>query len=180
MALFKYEVGTRYHPGKTRWAEAGEYNFRMGAHELRLFWARPSVQEIQAVRQGQLEVALLVAPPVLWFLYRVDGGCDWSDAPYTWHLLPQDQRIPPEPLTGEQRALLNVVLVDASDGIIKALRAVSLSPELSQALHGAIAEQRAAPWDTAAYDRARTAAYQRYATSAHMARAARWRGVAGT
>jgi len=179
MALYKYEVGTLYHPGKTSFQEAGEYNYRSGAHELRLFWASPSAREVHAVQNGQIEVALLVGPPVLWFLYRIDGGCDWSDAPYTWHLLPPDQRMPPEPLTGEARMLLNVVLVDATTGLIRALRAATLSPAVSQALHAAIAEQMAAPWDAAAYDRARTATYARYPTSADMARAARWRGVAG-
>ena len=69
MALYRYEVGQLYHPGRTQWAEAGEYNFRDGAHELRLFWNRPSPREIEAVKTGQVEVALLIDPPVIRFLY---------------------------------------------------------------------------------------------------------------
>ena len=52
MALYRYEVGQLYHPGRTQWAEAGEYSFRDGAHELRLFWNRPSPREIEAVKTG--------------------------------------------------------------------------------------------------------------------------------
>jgi hypothetical protein len=67
-----------------------------------------------ARRKGKSEVILL--------LYRIEGFANWSDAPYSWHLVPEQLRTDPD-----ERALMTVVLVDAGAGIIRALRAVASS-----------------------------------------------------
>jgi hypothetical protein len=115
---------------------------------------------------------------------RPGAGVPWSDAPYSFHRLadsgvPEAERaLPPDPkafldrlaaagkdawkagrLPGEEftcdsRALLQILLIDAATGIIRCLRAVTLSPEFTRALFGAIRDQAARPWDRAAYERA--------------------------
>ena len=79
------------------------------------------------------------------------GGIPWSDAPSHYHLVPQAERIPPpEPgqLTPESRALLEVILVNATGGQIRAMRQLSLSPEFTRAMFRAIAHQAARPFDS--------------------------------
>jgi hypothetical protein len=164
------EIGKLYHPGVRCWPEGGEYNFRSGGHELLLRFARPAAQEIEDVRRGDCEFALALVGDILFFLYRFGQVAGWSDAPYTWHLLPEDQRIPPQPPdTGESRALLQVILLDASTGIVRALRGVTLSPAFTRSLHTAIQVQMGTPWaGWKEYDRQLATAYRRYRSSADL------------
>ena len=95
-------------------------------------------------------------------LYRFGHGVDWSDAPYSIHLVqPQEDRIlPPEVV--DAGVILNIVLVDASTGIIKALRAISMPPGFTQPLHKAIREQAAMPFTRAAYNGELESLYKGY------------------
>lgn len=151
--MHAFEVGKPYIEGKTRWEEAADYNFRGGEHELRLFFNNPNPQEVEMIRFGLSRFALAVTGPVIWLAFKF-GDLPWSDASFSIHLVPEAERQPPPPLTREQqRALLNVILVDAATGIVKVLRAVSFSPSFSNALHKAIRAQWEAGWPgTDVYD----------------------------
>ena len=150
-----FEVGKPYIAGRVNWPEGAEYNYHAGAHELRLFINSPSPKEIAAVSNWTSEFALAVEPPVILFLYRFVYGIDWRDAPYSWHLVPADQRTLPDPEGPETGAPLHVILVDAGSGLVRALRAVTFSPEFTRTLHGAIRVQAESPWPgQAAYDAA--------------------------
>ena len=66
------------------------------------------------MRAGNAEFALLIYGLAIFFLYRFEKAIAWSDAPYSWHLVPADERqLPETPESAETRALLSVVLVDA-------------------------------------------------------------------
>lgn len=186
--LHRYEVGKPYSPSRSQWPEMGEYNYRDGGHELRLFLASPSPQEIKEIGTGRAEFALLggeVAPDVLFLLYRF-GSMAWSDAPYSWHLVEQQlpgQELPPPldaPDDSAYRALLSVILVDAGTGVIRALRAISFSLEFTRALHRAVREQAARSWPgEGEYNRQLQAAYSRWPSSQGMVNSARVRCVGG-
>lgn len=148
-----YQVGSLYHPDRTHWPEVAQYNYRGGEHELTIFLERPRTKELEAARVGAADFALIASPPVLLLCYRFGDGLPWSDAPYSWHLVPDAERtLPPEPELAE-RALLHVVVVDAATGIIRVLRALTLAPEFSRALHRAIRAQSRIPWSSHAFDR---------------------------
>jgi len=153
----KYSVGRPYNPNRVSWPECVQYNYRGGEHELALFWLAPSAQDIAAVRRGEVELAPLYARPVLYMLYRIEGACGWSDAPYSIHLVPAGERVSPPPES--RRTLLHVILVDAGSGIVRALRALSMSPELAAAIYAGVRDQLTAPWDRVAYDAAIARAY---------------------
>jgi hypothetical protein len=61
---------------------------------------------------------------VLLYRFRHDqGGVPWSDATYQYHLVPEAQRVPPSDprtLTPETRALLHIILANATGGEILA------------------------------------------------------------
>lgn len=125
-------------------ADAGEYLYYDAGHELRLFWSRPSEREIRSVKSGECEFGLLVEEGLVCLAYRF-GAEPVSEAMYSWHLVPEDRRqTPPETGPGS-RAFLTTVLTDAATGIVRAIRAVSLSPDFTRALHRAIHEQAGGP-----------------------------------
>lgn len=83
--------------------------------------------------------------------------------------MPEDRRQIP-PATGEEEhALLTCVLADAATGVVRAIRALTLSPGFTAALHGAIREQETRPWaGPAEHDAAIRRAYGRYANTEAM------------
>ena len=133
-------VGDLYIPSRKRWPEGAEYNFSAAGHELRLFFNSPTAAEVRAVRRAPIHI-LLFAPPVIDLVWKIDGIGEWSDCPYSWHLLTDSHRVLPAETGDQQHALLNVLLIDASNGILKAIRAVSLPPHATARLHAAIIER---------------------------------------
>jgi hypothetical protein len=164
--MYRLEVGKPYNPAVPHQPcpEGGEYNYRGGVHELLLRFAKLTAQEIEDVRRGDSEFALAQAEGILFFLYRFGQAIRWSDAPYTWHLVPQEHRTDPEPpATPNTRAVLHVILLDATTGIVAGLRLVTLSPDLTRALFEAIQAQTQTTWaGWKEYDRHLAAAYRKY------------------
>lgn len=149
-----YAVGKLYHPSRTRWPETAQYNFRAGHHELVLFYADPSKDEVREIAKARCEFALVERESAIVLCFRFGSG-EWSDAPFSWHLVPERERdLPSADLEAEKRAVLTVVLVDAGTGITRALRQVSWTPAFTRAMHEAIRKQADAPWDDLAFGRA--------------------------
>lgn len=167
-------VGQPYIPGRTEFPEAVQYQYRSGAHELLMWLRSPSPREVQSIRRGSCSFALYTEGDLLVFLYEFEPAIPWSDAPFSIHLLPEDQRtIPPPAEMAEPRALLQIVLVDAATGLVQVLRAVTFSPAFTAALHLAIRRQAERGWPgDAEYDRQLQALYRRFPTSMALRRAA--------
>jgi hypothetical protein len=149
------EVGKPYDPSRPWWPEGADYNFRSCQHELRLFVARPTPKEVAAVEEGPVEIGMFVEPEGLSVVTRFGPSLSF-DCSYQWHRVDPAERVPPPPpeeTSPELRALLAIILVDASTGLVRALRAVSYSPEFTRALHRAIADQAAAPFNAKAHER---------------------------
>jgi hypothetical protein len=164
-----YQVGRPYIPGRAGFPEGVEYNFRAGEHELLFFFYSPSRAEVKALRTGECEFALAVEGPVIFLLYRFGTAINWSDAPYSWHLIPPDQCTLPEAQGPDTRALLQIIVVDAVSGLLLALRVVTFSPTFTGALYAAIRAQAENSWvGQAAYDAALADLYRRYPTSADL------------
>jgi hypothetical protein len=167
------EVGKLYNPTRRSWPELVHYDYREAGHELAIFWNAPSRREIQAVSKEPIEFGLLIEPPALFFHSQfslMGAPISTANSPYQWWLnRPEDRRLPnPEP-TEDERILLSIVLIDAETGILKVIRAVSLSPEFSALLHQAIREQAAAPFVGAeAYGAHLQQVYARYPTPESM------------
>ena len=149
--IYTYTVGQLYNPKRRHWPEASQLYWRDGAHELVLFLASPSPEEVQDIRDGRLELALLPYRSALFLLYQF-GRMPWSDVPYNIHLVERvmgPQVLPSRldsPDDETYRAWLHVVLVDAVTGIVQALRAVSMSPAFTRRLHQEIRAQREVEW----------------------------------
>ena len=173
-----YRVGAPYDPRRRSWPEGADYNFRSGGHQLRLFLARASKSEVEAVEDGKIGFGLLLAPPDIVVISRFHapgaGRVVMSfDCSYQWHRGdPAERTAPPawEEVSPALRAPCTVLLIEATDGILKATRAVSFSPEFTRSFHRAIAEQAALPYDPASHDRAIAETVGRYDTDQLWAR----------
>lgn len=168
--MYAYKVGELYHQDRTVWEERTEYNFREGGHELRIFMAHLTAREIADVRFNEAEFGLFVQGDILLFLYRFGRSIPWGDAPYSWHLVPPEGRTLPEPAhMAEPHLLLTVFLVEATTGILKAIRQLTFSPAFGAALSLAILEQSQRPWPGGrGYDMQLGAVYTRYPRSSDL------------
>jgi tetratricopeptide (TPR) repeat protein len=165
------QVGKPYIEGETSLEEAVKYNWSPDEHVFLLFFRNPQPHEEKAVRSGKAEFALVIEQDIIFMLFRFHGahqrqqGIDWSDAPYSWHLLPATaRRLPPEPqrLGPEEHTELHIVLINANTGIVFAIRKVRLSHEFTVQLYQAIRAQASRPFDKDAYLRQLDQLYTKY------------------
>ncbi|MDH3600903.1 MAG: hypothetical protein OEU26_14860, partial [Candidatus Tectomicrobia bacterium] len=63
---------------------------------------------------------ILTQRPIIFFLLRFEGVSSWADAPYSFHLVPVEERsLPPDHLSPQTRAVVTVLLVEARSGIVQ-------------------------------------------------------------
>lgn len=149
----KYELksGELYHPDRTEWPEAVEYNYFSGTHELRFLLKNPSRYVIEVIRKMPVQLGLYLQGDIILLVYKfidykkqlvpVNGY-----SPFSIHLVPDNLRTLPQlPADTEHTEELRVHLVDADTGILRAARVVYLSPEFSSALCTSIIEQSKTP-----------------------------------
>jgi hypothetical protein len=165
------KVGEPYLADYTSYDEGARYTYYKEAHDLVLFWNRPSAAEIAGCRDRTITIGLYVNGAAAFLLYKIDGVCEWSDVAFNVQRIPEAEReLPGEP-TGE-RGRLRLTLVDAEDGLIKAKRLVSLDKVMTQALRHAMREQTERPFVAPLYDLAVQETYARFPDSDAMAAAA--------
>lgn len=158
------KVGERWSPAHTQYDEGVRYVYRNGAHELTLFWPAPTLGEIQGLRDAPVEVGLFTHGPAAFLLYKIKDVCEWSDAAFNVHLVPDAERELPQELPGD-RSRMKITLVNSEDGIVQARRLVSLDKVMTQALRHCMQEQMAAAFNRALYDAAVAEVHSRYADS---------------
>lgn len=161
-------VGQRWSPDYTRYDEGVRYVYRNGAHELTLFWPEPTRAEIEGLMRADITAGLFTHGAAGFFLYKIQDVCEWSDAAFNIHLLPETERELPQEAPGE-RARLKITLVNTEDGVIMARRMVSLDKVLTQALRHAMREQAAQAFNRLLYDAAVQDVHGRYADSDALA-----------
>ena len=153
--MYAIEVGKLYDPHRRRWPEGADYDFRGGAHELCIFLDGATAAEVEAIKSGPVEFGFFADPMGLFLITRF-GSQHSFDCSYNWHRVAMAERTLPPPTDETSPALrapCTIILVDAADGIVLALRSVTFSPEFSRALHRAIADQVVAPYNGAAHRR---------------------------
>ena len=153
--LHALKVGKPYAPRRRSWSEGADYNFRSGAHELRIFLARPTRSEVEAIRSGPVDFGFFTEPMGL-FLITQFGSRLSFDCSYHWQRMAEvtgDRMLPPpsEETSPALRALVAIILVEATSGVVLVLRAVTFSPEFTRAIDRSIADQAAGPYDPAGH-----------------------------
>jgi hypothetical protein len=143
-----YRVGELFRRGRITWPEGGVFTYSRGGLELTLFLSNIRDDIVHDVRQGEVELALIVELPLIVVTYRFGQSIPWDDVPYSWHLQPMGWRVIPTIKSSlETRALLWITLVGANDGLIHAQRGVTLSPQFTCSLYEAIRAQALMAFD---------------------------------
>lgn len=146
------EIGQRYHSDVDHWDEAVQYSYGSGQHDLTLFVPSPTPMEVAAVHAGRIRIGVITRHGVVMLVYDIGGLT--GDAPFSWHRLPADQQIVPDPLPDGMGITLPIILVDADTGIVLAIRVVTGHPHVSQRLVEAVRAQATGGWDPSAHDAA--------------------------
>jgi hypothetical protein len=177
-------VGTLYDPALRELPEASTLDFRdQAVAELLLSYRAPSRDEGASVNGKVCDFALHAEGPLVALCYRIGPpprGIPWYYATYSWHLAgrPGWLALPP-PAEGDPWSL-RMVLVNASDGLVRATRTLSLDPEFCRAFHGAIHAQAHRAWDQAEHDDALAELQRRHPRGDALAAACQHRTRGGT
>ena len=146
-------VGKPLQPGKTGYQEASWLDYTETGPILLMAVNNPTTKEIEAVRSGRIELALYEKGPVLWFLYKIRGFGPWSDCPFSIRLYDDKGRTFDwsEEIEDGMGIGLQIILIDASTGIVKVLRLVGLPTEFSRTFRAMILRQTERSFDKTAY-----------------------------
>ncbi|HQU85046.1 MAG TPA: hypothetical protein PKY59_18035 [Pyrinomonadaceae bacterium] len=137
-------LGKPLYVGRDELPEAIEYNYRAGDHTLLLSMKNLHPREIEAVRSESAEFGLYCEDGIIFLLYRFGEILPWSDSAFSWwNVAEEDRRIPQHRKSPAERILLKIILVEASTGIVEAIRVTTFSPEFTERLHRAIRGQAA-------------------------------------
>ena len=122
--------------------EAIEYNYQAGDHTLLLSMKNLNPSEIKAVREEPAEFGLHCEDGIIFLLYRFGEILPWSDSAFSWwNVAEEDRRIPEQRKHPAERILLKIILIEATTGVVKAIRVTTFSPEFTERLHRAIRGQ---------------------------------------
>jgi hypothetical protein len=168
-------VGHPYLKGKTAWPQAMTYQYERSGHILRIFLRTPSPEEVEAIWQGPAHFGLFTEGHVIFLCFRFYTQANaltyYGEAPFSIHLVPEDYHKSPDldfpPGVG---AALSIILVNAENGLVEALRVLALGHKFSKRLHRAIREQERRPFNQAAYEQQLKRLFGRY-TSEQLWRA---------
>lgn len=182
-----YSVGKPFDPQVKQWPEGGMYIYHQEVHHYLLLFHHIRLFEQRAFERGTARFGLYVEEDVIIVLLKMDDthgrqGIKWLDAPYSWHLVPaQAQTLPepPEAIPADLGAIFTLFLIEASTGIITAMRSLNVSHDFTKHLHQAIREQTTRPFDKQAYLRQIEALRRKFPTPLSMAQAAQARCLGG-
>ena len=140
------------------------YNYSQGGHHVTVALPNMIEREEQELRSGSPQFALTVESGIIFLLSKF-GEMPWMDAPFHWWLNPPALRMTPPSVGPNERVLVAITAVDSVTNLVRVLRAVTPSHELSRALHEAIRRQARSSWKGEAnYDRQLAKVYRQFTT----------------
>ena len=142
------KVGMPFILGVTALPEDTAYNYTPGGHTLTLCVSDPTRGQIHAVQNEAAVFGLFEREHTLFILAKF-GRLPWQASYYNWWINAPVLR--PDPCH-DLRCLkggiaVSVCMVNASNGILEALRSVTLSHEFSRALLWKVSDQTKPPFD---------------------------------
>jgi hypothetical protein len=126
------QVGQPYIPGQGKLEEKIRYRLDNEGHSLLIVKTKITDQEIEDIKSGAVELGVYIDGPIIFLLFKF-GTSKWNDAPYSWHTVPSGIRVYPQEALKDNT--LMVVLVEATDGLVKAVREIPLTAEFASQLN---------------------------------------------
>ena len=160
-------VGLPHGGTAERHTEGPRYNFRYSRHTLDIFLDSPTPDEVRIFRTAPCRMGIWQDEPVLWVIFRLDG-MEWADAPYTPYLVEPEGRTFPTLEDENSRCPLVMTMNDALDGTVRAIRLITMSPEMTRRVHQAARSMLEQPGDLERYHARVAETYQQYPSTADM------------
>ncbi len=179
--LHRADVGalTPFREGHDLWPPGSHYRHHRRGHELIRVVQKVGGDHVEAVLRGRAEFALLVDEPLIIVCSRFGAALPWAEGAFHWHRVPQPDRAWPALADGpDSGAALDVSLVEALDGRVRAHRRVTLSPGFTRVLHEALLEQARFTYDPNEEGRALATLFRHYPMVEAMVAFATVRAVA--
>jgi hypothetical protein len=126
----QFKVGAPLVAGRRNWSPHNRLDFGESGLVILDFWSGACRHETMAVMRSTFELALAEEDEVPFVLYRA-GGHPWSDVDYSYHRAEASGR--PD-LAADGALAVTLVVVEASSGIVKAVREETCDAELAEAL----------------------------------------------
>lgn len=124
------------------------YLYDRQGHQLTWVVRTPSEVELDPFRQSNVELALVLEPPLIMVCCRFGPGCPWLASAFQWHLVPPGARALPQSGPGRDTDVpLVMEIEEAHTREVLASRTITLVPEFARVLHEAILEQARFPYD---------------------------------
>lgn len=162
MTLHRYAVGEPYGGTPRAWPETPHLRLTPAGCELLLFLGAPTSAEVRDVKSGVDQWAWTDADQVAVLCYRL-GTMPWSDAPYEAGREPEAER--GAPAGGpDDGILITVMLVDAHDGTIRAIRATTWPAAFAEKIRETIRRQLDVPPEPEAAGAALNNLYAQYSS----------------
>lgn len=169
------QVGQPLFPGQTLLPQSTYFEYSESGPMLIICMPELTEREVEAARKGRVELALYEHPPVIFVLHKIDGLLGWSDSPFSVRLCRQEIDLT-APIEDGQGLGLQIVLVESTTGVVRALRLVGTSTEFARELRSAMVRQTIRPFSSEEYDRTIGNVYTMY-TSKQLVMKAKARHV---
>lgn len=160
-------VGELLKENVTSYQEGVRFDVTESGMEMLVYINRPSLNEIEEIKKKDLKLALTSSKGIIFIMSKF-GTLQWFDAPYSVHLSKPFELDKLEEGIGYA---LNITLVDAATGIVKAMRLVGMPTRFSRKLAREIDEQRYLDFDKEEYIRNIQSIYSNYSTKDLLKRA---------
>ena len=154
-------VGNLFKEGVNHYPEGARFDISDDGCNLSLYFSRPTDKEINLIKTSSIKVGCYMEDEVIMMLFKFEN-MNWMDAPYSIHLS-KNLRYLPDLLSNEGYQL-NVYLIDARTGILKAKRVVNLKDTFSKSLKRIIEKQKEIPFNKHQYAIKIGDIYSKYST----------------
>jgi hypothetical protein len=124
------------------WPEGAVYRYDRRGHELLRIVRQVDAGLAAAVAGEPVEIALLIDGPLVVVCSKIGGALPWAGASYHWQRVRNSDRI--MPATADATVVgsrLDLLLLEAMGGRVRAIRPLTLPVEFTRVLHEAILDQ---------------------------------------
>ena len=148
-----YKLGCPYEQPSEIYRQSFTYNIRYGHHEAALFIDYIEPSDVVRFNHHSIQFGYWWDKPVLWFLAKF-GTEPWSDTSFSmYRVQPPEARHIENLNTPSTRYPITLILVEATTGIVTALRTATMSPEMSLEIFQIVTLQMELPANLERFDR---------------------------
>lgn len=159
----KLDVGKLFKQDTFAYQEGIKFGFDASGGDLYIYFKSPTSKEVQAIKKGVFNLKLLEMNNILFLLFKF-GLEQWIDVPFSPHLSRNKDFIPHNIENGMGYPL-RVYLIDANTGILKVLKLIGLSTEISNEFREIYLKLRGNDFNAKEYDQMLNKIYSTYSTN---------------